>query len=159
MKKLFFTIILLALSMLTFSQAMESVKVVIINDSILQMGKTNGRMQLLIPAPIVGRSIIVQSIDVRNKVIDRLYSPIASQANYKIGYVKGSYWYDVTTFSFDNLNARGNTTFFYNSQIESRLWDDTQTDNAPLMIKFDTPMDFTTGSNRLTLYITYRILN
>jgi len=123
------------------------------------MGKTNGRIQLLISAPIAGRSIIVQSIDVRNKVIDRLYSPSSSQAFYQIGYVKGSYWYDVALIDFDQLNATGNTTKYNNVEIKSRLWDESQTDNAPLMIKFNAPQNFTSGSNRLTLYITYRILN
>jgi hypothetical protein len=150
---------LILFSFAGYSQALESVKVVIVNDSIYQMGLTNGRMQGLIPAPVVGRSIIVQSIDVRNKVLDRLYSPTGGTANYQIGYLNGSYWYDVASVSFDDINAKGNTTYFNNVVITSRLFEESQTDNAPLMIKFDRPLNFTAGSNRLTLYITYRILN
>jgi hypothetical protein len=159
MRKMSLSIVLFAMSAIAFSQALESVKVVIIPDSIMQMGQTNGRQQLLIAAPVVGKSIIIQSIDVRCKVLDRLYSPTESEANYRIGYQKGSYWYDIAVFRWDDLNAKGNTTFFNSAVIGQRLWEESQTDNAPVYIKFDKPMNFTTGSNRLTLYITYRILN
>ena len=147
------------ISTTTFSQATLTAKVILVNDSIKEMGRTNGRMQVLIAAPQAGTSIIVQSIDVRNQVINRLYSPTQSECNYVIGYQKGAYWYDVSVLPFDQLNSTGNTTFFYNSPITSRLWQETQTDSAPLMIKFDKCMDFTTGFNRMTLFITYRILN
>ena len=159
MRKAIFIISLILFSQTGFSQALESVKVVIVNDSIYQMGMTNGRMQQLIPAPVAGKSIIVQSIDVRNKVLDRLYSPSGGTATYQIGYLKGSYWYDVCTLGFDEINAKGNTTFFNNVTIASRLFEESQTDNAPLMIKFDRPLNFTAGNNRLTIFITYRILN
>lgn len=142
-----------------YSQSLETAKVVIINDSIIQMGQTNGRSQLLIPAPAAGRSIIVQSIDIRNKVNERLYSPSESGVKYKIGYQQGSYWYEVAEVDFDELNATGNTTYFKNLELISRLYEETQTNAAPLMIRFERPLNFTSGSNRLTLYITYRVLN
>lgn len=159
MRKAILIISVSLFSLMGFSQALESVKIVIVNDSIWQMGLTNGRMMQLIPAPVVGKSIIVQSIDVCNKVLDRLYSPSGSQVNYRIGYQKGSYWYDVAVFSFDEINSKGNTTFFNNVTISSRLFEESQTDNAPLMIKLDQPMNFSAGSNLMTLYITYRISN
>ncbi len=159
MKRIISIAIMLSLSVTLWGQSIESTKVVIINDSIMAMGIINGRMQTVIPAPQEGKSIIVQSIDVRNKVNQRLYSPDASGALYKIGYQQGSYWYDVAEINFEELNSKGNTTIFTSATVMNRLFEETQTNAAPLMIKFDRPMNFTTGSNRLTLYVTYRILN
>lgn len=159
MKKIISLTIMLWISVTGYGQALENAKVVIINDSIIVMGATNGRMQLLLPAPQDGKSIIVQSIDVRNKVNQRLYSPDEGGAMYKIGYLQGSYWYDVAEVNFEDLNNKGNTTIFTSANVLKRLWEESQTNAAPLMIKFDRPMNFTAGSNRLTLYISYRILN
>jgi hypothetical protein len=158
MKKLMVIALMLIASNL-FSQALQSDKVVIVNDSILQMGLTNGRSMQVIAAPGSGKSVVIQSIDIRNKVLNRLYSATEGASNYLIGYQQGELWYTISTVPFDRLNSKGNTTFFWNVPQPQKLWEESMTDNAPVMIKFSTPMNFTAGNNRLTLYITYRILN
>lgn len=159
MKKLMVLIVMAIISVSAYSQALESVKVVIVNDSLIQMGTTNGRMQLLIAAPAAGKSIIVQSIDVRNAVNNRLYSATTSDVNYLIGYAGTGHWNTVASIPFDKINSKGNTTFYYGISTTSTLWESTVTDAMPLMIRFDQPSNFSSGYNKLTLYITYRVLN
>ena len=154
------TFILLAFA-ITFSQAQspQSEKKVIINDSIYVMGLTNGRAQLLLPAPVAGQSIIVHTIDIRYKVNARLYSPEQSEVDFEIGYQQGSNWNQVCSFPWTNFNKKANTTYYMTISLAGRIWEATETDAAPLMIRLSHPMNFESGSNRLTLYITYRVLN
>lgn len=158
MKRVISIIALVCLTVALSAQTFESKKKVITNDSIIAMGLTNGRPQVLIPAPGVDKSIIIQSIDVRAVVGDRLYSPERTGITYQIGYMNGSYWYQICTLPFEAFNSAGNSTTYFSPAIETRLWNESETSNSPVMIRFDAPCNFTLGSNTLILYITYKTL-
>jgi hypothetical protein len=142
-----------------FSQTLQTSKIIIRNDSIYQMGQTNGRPQQIIGAPGENKLLSVQSLAITNRVNSRLYSPDSGSAVYHIGYKNGGYWYDLTSFSFEDLNKSSNSTVSFIPQLEQKFWDYNQIGNAPLMIKLNHPMNFADGYNELTVYITYWILN
>lgn len=158
MKKNVILAIMLICSTIAMSQELITSKVVIGNDSIYEMGTTNGRSQILIPSPLPGKSIVVQSINVTNVTHTRLYSPDSGSCEYLIGYQKGEYWYNLSVIPFDELNMTGNTTLYYSVQGISNIWNKSIIVDSPIVIKFSKPMNFTIGYNELTIIMSYRIL-
>lgn len=150
---------MVSIALFGVTQNLTTSKVVIVNDSIYEMSSTNGRDQLLIAAPGANKSIMIENIAIMNSVGARLYSPDSGSANYLIGYRNGSYWYTVSEFSWDALNQQSNTNYSFVPPVDRTVWDALKTNNSPLMIRFNKPMNFSSGSNTLTIYITYWILN
>lgn len=159
MRKKAILIALCFYAMTVLSQEVVTKNVIIPNDSIYEMSRVNGRQQVLITAPEAGKSIIVQSIVVSNEVHNRLYSPDSGSCEYLIGYQNGSYWYQLATLPFDQLNMTGWTTLFYTATGFMNVWDAGKISGAPLVIKLSSPVGFTDGFNKLTIRLTYCILN
>lgn len=158
MKRMFIIMMILA-SSACMGQELITTKVVITNDSIISMCKTNGCPQTLIEAPEPGKSIIVQSISVANEAHARLYSPDSGTCDYQVGYLNGSYWYNLAIVPFDQLNSSGNTTIYYNVNNITNIYDEAQIGSAPLVIKSSKAMNFTAGYNQMSIYISYRIID
>lgn len=142
------------------AQSLVTDKVIILNDSIKAMGLTQGRPQTIIASPGAGKTILIQSIDMKYVVNKRLYSPNFSNVEYLIGYSDGAYFQEIARFNMSDLNKNGNTTYYYNLTIPNKLWENTATDNYGVVVKMSHPMNFEgDGSNRMVLYVTYRVLN
>lgn len=157
MKKTIFTILFALCATLIFGQT--TAKVTLISDSIVAMGVTNGKSCVLLPPPGTGKVIFIQDITIKYNVNKRLYSPDNSTAYYLIGY-QGNGFQEVARLNFGELNANSNTNTYSNVSMSASRWNEADILNAPLMIKFDRPMNFEgTGTNRIILYITYQVLN